>query len=91
MPQSQRRRNKNGIGIARIQAVAEKVRNGELTLSDVALESNDECCCWALVDTGAGVNCASRTQFPNAERVQAPEVQLTTAGGNLLPNDGAMR
>ena len=61
-------------------------------MPDIELESNDEYdCCWALVDTGAGVNCASKSQFPHAERVSAPEVQLTTAGGNLLPNQGAMK
>ena len=92
VPQSQRKKGRSGIDMTRIQAVAKKIRNGELTLPDIELESNDEYdCCWALVDTGAGVNCASKSQFPHAERVSAPEVQLTTAGGNLLPNQGAMK
>ena len=91
-PQSQSRKAKSGLDMTRIHAVAKKIRDGHLTLPDIKLESNSEYeCCWALVDTGAGVNVASKSQFPNAEKVQAPEVQLTTAGGSLLPNQGAMR
>lgn len=59
VPQSQRKKGRSGIDMTRIQAVAKKIRNGELTLPDIELESNDEYdCCWALVDTGAGLNCA---------------------------------
>ena len=89
--QSQRRKAK-GLDMTRILAVAKQIRDGELRLPDVELESNDEYdCVWALVDSGAGVNCASRKQFPHAEPIHAPEVQLTTAGGETLPNRGAMK
>ena len=89
LSQSQRRK---GLNMTHIKSLAQQIKNGDLNLPDVELESNDEYkCLWALVDSGAGVNCSSRDQFPNAERIQAPEVQLTTAGGDLLPNRGAMK
>ena len=90
--QSQKKKKGKKMNMTRVLAVAKKIRNGELTLPDLKLESNDEYdAAWALVDTGAGVNCASRKQFPDAVPVNAPEVQLTTAGGKNLPNKGAMR
>ena len=92
LTQSQNRKAKKSLDMTRIQSVAKKIQSGELTLPDVELESDDEYqCVWALVDSGAGVNCASKTQFPDAEPISAPEVQLTTAGGETLPNKGAMR
>ena len=89
--QSQRRKAKK-MDMTRILSVAKQIRDGELRLPDIELDSNEEYdCVWALVDSGAGVNCASRKQFPHAESVPAPEVQLTTAGGETLPNRGAMK
>ena len=91
VPQSQMRKPSKGLDMPRIMAVAKKVRNGEISLPDIELESNEEYqCMWALVDSGAGVNCASRKQIPSAIPVRAPNVQLTTAGGEPLPNSGAM-
>ena len=66
------------MDITRILAVAKKVRSGELSIPDLKMESNDEYeALWALVDTRAGVNCASRNQFPNAVPVSAPEFRST--------------
>ena len=90
-PQTHKRPNQ-GLNMARIHSLAKQLRDGELNLPDLELDSNDEYeCVWALVDTGAGVNCGSKAHFPPAIPVEAPEVLLTTASGDPLPNKGAMK
>ena len=46
---------------------------------------------WALVDSGAGVNCAKKGQFSAAVTSDAPAVMLTTADGSYMPNEGAIK
>ena len=91
--QSQKRsKSKYKFTLAKIQSLAKQLRDGELNLPDLELDSNEEYdCVWALVDSGAGVNCACKEQFPNAVPVEAPEVLLSTASGDTLPNSGAMK
>ena len=93
--QSQRQKQQRigkGIDMAKIYAVAQQVLNGELELPNLDLDNDEEySCCWALVDTGAGVNCASEDHFPDGICVPAPEVRLTTADGKRMPNKGAMK
>ena len=94
MKSQKERRNQAGKGLdlAKIMAVAQQVVSGEIQLPDILLDSDEEYeCCWALVDSGAGVNCASRKHFPTATPVEAPEVILTTANGKSMPNQGAMK
>ena len=72
--------------------MAEQVINGKIRLPDLNLDTNSEYdCCWALVDSGAGVNCATRKQFPNATSCDAPLITLTTADGKKMENQGAMK
>ena len=81
-----------GMNMARIAAIARKVNSGEIHLPDVNLENNDEYeCCWALVDSGAGVNVARKGQFANVCPVEAPPIVLSTASGAKLPNSGAVQ
>ena len=85
------KRNNGEIDIAHIKSVAEQVINGKIRLPDLNLDTNSEYdCCWALVDSGAGANCATRKQFPNATSCDAPLITLTTADGKKMENRGAM-
>ena len=78
--------------IARIASIAKRVVTGDIKLPDLDLDHNDEYdCCWALVDSGAGVNVAREGQFAKARPVEAAPVILTTANGAKLPNSGAVR
>ena len=66
--------------------------NGEISLPDLDLENDSEYeCVWALVDSGAGVNCGRKAQFPGAVPTEAPEITLTTANGKKMKNHGAMK
>ena len=70
--------------------IAQKVKPGEISLPDVALETDEENdCAWALVDSGAGANVARRINFPNFRPVQAPRISLTIANGEVMENNGA--
>jgi len=90
--QSQRKRKPGKIDMAHIKSVAQQVIDGKIRLPDLDLDTNSEYdCCWALVDSGAGVNCATRTQFPNAIPCDAPFITLTTADGKKMENQGAMK
>ena len=72
-----------------IKSVADQVINGKIRLPHSNLDTNSEYdCCWALVDYGAGVNCATRKQFPNATPCGAPSITLTSADGKNLEDDG---
>ena len=86
------KRTKEGLDMARIAAVAQGIAKGEIKLPDLDLDNDAEYeCVWALVDSGAGVNCAKSGQFTAAVVTDAPEVVLTTADGSHMPNQGAMR
>ena len=81
-----------GMTMAKISAIAKQVSSGAMRLPDLNLDNNAEYdCCWALVDSGAGVNVAKDDQFVESEDVEAPTVILSTADGALLPNSGAMK
>ena len=78
--------------MAKISAIAKQISSGAIRLPDLDLANNAEYdCCWALVDSGAGVNVAKDDQFVDSVDVEAPEVILSTADGALLPNSGAMK
>ena len=90
--QSQRaRKNKPpALDAASLDAIAQKIKTGEIQLPDVDLETNDEYDdVWALVDSGAGANVARRNHFPNFRPVKAPKVSLTIANGDVMQNQGA--
>ena len=56
------------------------------------MDTNSEYdCCWALVESGAGVNCATRKQFPNATSCDAPLITVTTADGKKMDKQEAMK
>ena len=58
-----------GMNMARIASIAKKVTNGDIKVPDIDLDTNDEYdCCWALVDSGAGVNVARKEQFADVHR-----------------------
>ena len=85
-------KSKDGLDIARISAIAQKVVKGEIKLPDLNLDNDDEyVCVWALVDSGVGVNCAKKGQFSAAVTSDAPAVMLTTADGSYMPNEGAIK
>ena len=91
-PQGQRKRKAGKIDMAHIKSVAQQVINGNIRLPDLNLDSNSEYdCCWALVDSGAGVNCGTKKQFPSAVPCEAPSITLTTADGKRMNNQGAMK
>ena len=56
------KRNHRGLDLAHMKSVAQQVINGDVKLPDLNMEdTNSEYdCCWALVDSGAGVICATR-------------------------------
>ena len=86
------KKSKRGMSLAQIAAIAKQVNTGKIRLPDLDLENNSDYeCCWALVDSGAGVNCAKADPFSEAEDVEAPPVYLTTASGSHTPTSGAMR
>lgn len=91
-PKAKKNSPSKGMTMAKISAIAKQVNSGAIRLPDLNLDNNDEYdCCWALVDSGAGVNVAKSDQFDDTEDVDAPTVVLSTADGALLPNSGAMR
>ena len=54
------------LDAASLDAIAKKIKTGEIQLPDVDLETNQEYdSVWALVDSGAGANVARRDNFPN--------------------------
>ena len=98
MSQSDRKRSAHAVygtspmNRAHIKSVVRQVLNGEISVPDLYLENDaDYECVWALVDSGAGVNCGTKKQFPGAVPTDAPEISLTTADGKLMRNQGAMK
>jgi hypothetical protein len=93
-PQSMRKSQKSErpLNIGHLNAVARDVRAGKISLPELDLSNNDDFTyVWALVDSGAGANCARRNAFPLSEKTDAPDISLSTANGELLPNNGACR
>ena len=91
---SQRERKKSVLStrLAHLVSVSEKVKSGEIELPDLDLENDEEyMCVWALVDSGAGVNVADSSQIPGSTPTTAPEINLTCADGNRMPNKGARK
>ena len=90
--QGRRKRKRGEINMAHIKSVAQQVISGKIRLPDLNLDSNSEYeCCWVLVDSGAGVNCGTKKQFPSAVPCEAPAITLTTADGKKMNNQGAMK
>ena len=80
------------MSMAKIASIARRVTIGKIKLPDLDLDNNSDYeCVWALVDSGAGVNCAKGGTFSDAVDVNAPPVILTTANGTHMPNHGAMK
>ena len=89
---SQRSKKKTGktLDIVSLNAIARKVKTGEISLPDVDLENDqDYDYVWALVDSGAGANVARKEHFPNFKPVEAPQISLTVANGQTMDNAGA--
>ena len=78
--------------MATITSIACRVHYGKIRLPELGLENDAHYeCVQALVDSGAGVNCAKERQFSGAGDVEAPPVMLKTANGEHMPNSGALR
>ena len=79
--------------MVRINAIVKKRQQRQkISLLNLDLDNNDEYdCAWALVNTGAGVNCGDKKQFEDVEPVDAPIITLTTADGKIMPNKGAFK
>ena len=81
---------KKGMNLSYLNAVARKVKSGEIALPDLDLEADDDFdYVWAMVDSGAGANVARRDHFPNFRPVDAPRIPLTVANGETIANQGA--
>ena len=78
------------MDFAFINAIARRVKSGEIQLPDADLDTEDQYeYVWALVDSGAGANVARREHFPNWKEVGAPKISLTLANGETMPDSGA--
>ena len=91
LSQKERRaKQPNGARLAHLNAIARKVKSGEINLPDLDLEHDSEYdYIWTMVDSGAGANVARREHFKHSHRVNAPAISLTVANGEVLPNRGA--
>ena len=91
MSQRERRsKNPQGKRLSHLNAIARKVKSGEITLPDLDLEHDEEWdYVWTMVDSGAGANVARREHFKHSKPVKAPKISLTVANGEVLPNKGA--
>ena len=87
---ARRAKKPTGMNLAHLNAIARKVKSGEISLPELDLEHDDEFdYIWTMVDSGAGANVARREHFPHSKRVNAPSIALTVANGEVLPNQGA--
>ena len=87
---ARRARKPNGTRLAHLNAIARKVKSGEIDLPDLDLEHDSEYdYIWTMVDSGAGANVARKEHFKHSHRVNAPAISLTVANGEVLPNRGA--
>ena len=91
---SQRARKQRGQQSRSVQlkAIAKDIASGKVSLHDLDLEEENEYeFVWALVDSGAGANVAKCNKLGQSQAVRAPQITLSTANGDLLPNSGARR
>ena len=66
------------------------MKTGEISLPEFDLDHDDVFrYVWALVDSCAGANVAKKSQLPNWTKVDAPEISLTVANGDVMPNSNA--
>ena len=87
---SQKQRRKARVRFAHVNAIAAKVKSGEIDLPDTD-DTNDEFEeVYALVDSGAGVNVCKRTKhFPGAKlREAAHVIKMTTATNEEITSGG---
>ena len=62
----QKKKKHKKTDLAYLNAIARRVKNGEISLPGVDLDhDNDVHYVWALVDSGAGANVARKGQLPN--------------------------
>ena len=88
--QSKRSKSNRPLDFAHVNAIAREVKQGKISLPDVDLDSDATYTCqWALVDSGAGANVARKKHFKKSRRVEAPDITLSAANGEVIPNDGA--
>ena len=79
---------------AKVAAIAQAVKSGEIGLPEINLSTNAEYEeCWCLVDTGAGMSSANRKKhFPGAALIpRGPNedpITLSTASGQVLEVNG---
>ena len=87
---SKRSRGARPLSLSHLNGIARKVKSGEISMPEVDLEHNDQFdYVWAMVDSGAGANVARKEHFPSSKLVSAPEISLTVANGEVLPNQEA--
>ena len=87
---SKRSRGARPLNLSHLNAIARKVKSGEISMPEVDLEHNDQFdYVWAMVDSGAGANVARKEHFPSSKRVSAPKISPTVANGEVLPNQRA--
>ena len=89
-----RKTPKNSIDRREIAHIAQQIRDGEIELPTLDLESNEEFeAIWALVDSGAGKSCARRSKhFRAVTGENAPSsVKMSTANGQELKSRGVFR
>ena len=83
-------RKSKSMNLAHLNAIARKVKSGEIQLPDMDLTDNDEFeYIWCMVDSGAGANVARREHLPHSKKTNAPRISLTVANGETMPNRGA--
>ena len=88
--QAKRSKSNRPLDVAHVNAIAKEVKQGKISLPDVDLDSDAAyTCLWALVDSGAGANVARKNHFKKSQRVVAPDISLSAANGEIIPNDGA--
>ena len=88
--QKSKRKTAKTLDIVSLNAIARRVKSGEISLPNVDLKNNEDYdYVWALVDSGAGANVARKKHFPNFTPVVAPQISLTVANGQIMENAGA--
>ena len=81
---------KHGLSTKQVKHIAAAVNRGDVALPDLELNADDDYeAVWALVDTGAGANVASRKDhFPGAVMDEhdpsIPLIKLSTASAEIL-------
>ena len=85
---------KKGLTIKQVKKIAAAVNRGDVELPDLDLDADDDYeAVWALVDSGAGANVASRSDhFPGAVMDEhdpsVPLIKLSTASAEIIDGGG---